>query len=150
MSEYDWKTIFQSKDEKELINIYSGESNLNSEAEIYAELELKNRNFDPKKIEEIRINKMEKLKLEISDLENSKFTSSEFFKTQINYGIGFAVFLVLALIVKGSSLSESLLYFGSFILLFIFLTIWKTERFKKENAVKLTEKTERLRKNNYA
>ena len=41
MSGYDWQTIFKIKDEKELIEIYRGDSHLNFEAKVFAGIELK-------------------------------------------------------------------------------------------------------------
>jgi len=49
--EYDWKIICQKKTDKELYLIYLGKKNLSQEARIFAEEELKNRNFDFENIE---------------------------------------------------------------------------------------------------
>ena len=40
---YNWEKIVKKKDENELLYIYSGNSHLDFEAEIYAGIELKNR-----------------------------------------------------------------------------------------------------------
>ena len=60
MSGYDWQTIFKIKDEKELIEIYRGDSHLNFEAKVFAGIELKNRNFNFAIIEEIHNRKIER------------------------------------------------------------------------------------------
>ena len=62
MAGYNWEVIFKNKTEKELIEIYSGKSQLNFEAEIFAGLELKNRDYDFQKIEDIHKRKIEELK----------------------------------------------------------------------------------------
>jgi len=150
MSGYNWKTIFQSKDEKELLRIYSGESNLNFEAEIYAGAELKNRNFDFNKIIEIHKRKTEELRNEIKDFENLNFRSSMYFRRLIKFGIGFIVTFALLIMNHKQVVGErsSVIYLWVFwccLFLFPALTAkWNYERFMKEKKTKINEKTELL------
>ena len=59
---YNWTEIFKNKTDKELFNIYSGQSLLDKEAREFAELELKRRNFNFKDIDKYKAKwKLEKL-----------------------------------------------------------------------------------------
>ena len=152
MAGYDWQTIFKSKSEKELIEIYSGNSQLNFEAEIFAGLELKNRDYDFKKIEQIHKRKTEELRNEISNFETLEFSDSKYFKDFIKHSIGLVVFVII-LIAKNKEIEAAgITYYYQFafyisISLFIVLTArWKFERFKKNKEKTIIEKTELLRK----
>lgn len=152
MAGYDWKSIFKSKSEKELIEIYSGNSQLNFEAEIFAGLELKNRNYDFKKLDEILKRKTNELRNEISELETLEFRDSKYFKDFIKHNIGLVILLIF-LIAKNKQIETagiSYFYqfaFNIFISLIIILTArWKFERFKKNKEKTIIEKKELLKK----
>lgn len=152
MAGYNWEAIFKNKTEKELIEIYSGNSQLNFEAEIFAGLELKNRNYDFRKIEDIHKRKIEKLKIEIVEFEKLEFRKSKFFKKQLLYGIGIVIMIIL-LITNQKPIFEKEKYdqFKAIVYLFIaliaFLTArWNFERFKKNKEKTIIEKKELLNK----
>ena len=152
MAGYNWEAIFKNKTEKELIEIYSGKSQLNFEAEIFAGLELKNRDYDFQKIEDIHKRKIEELKIEIEDFENLEFRKSKYFRDQIMYGIGIVVLIIL-LITNQKPIFEKEIYhyykaaFYLFFTLIAFLTArWNFERFKKNKKKMIIEKTELLNK----
>lgn len=95
MAKHDWRNIFKEKDEKELVNIYSGNSHLNIEAECFAGLELKSRGFDFKTIELIHQKKLEQLKGDIEEYKKLKYVNSKYFKNQITYSIAFVILLFM-------------------------------------------------------
>ena len=95
MAKHDWHNILKEKDEQELVNIYSGNSHLNIEAECFAGLELKSRGFDYKTIELIHQKKLEQLKSDIEDYKKLKYVSSKYFKNQITYSIAFVLLLFM-------------------------------------------------------
>ena len=73
---YNWTEIFKNKTDKELYNIYVGESSLGSEAEEFAKLELENRNFNFKNLDKHR------KKWELENLiEEEKSNSRLFFRS---------------------------------------------------------------------
>jgi hypothetical protein len=152
MAGYDWQTIFKSKSEKELIEIYGGNSQLNFGAEIFAGLELKNRNYDFKKIIEVHKKKTEELRSEISDFETLEFRDSKYFKDFIKHSIGLVVFVII-LIAKNKQIEAAgIAYcyqFAFYIIISLFIVLtakWKFERFKKNKEKTIVEKTELLKK----
>lgn len=140
MADYNWEEIFKKKTEKELVDIYTGKSVLGFDAEIYAGLELKIRNYDFNKIQEIHNAKVEKLKKEISDFQNLDFKSSGFLKKQIMYFVG--IILVLIILITDDLNSNFRLYKALIYLVIFIVSIltsrWSYKRFvrKKEESIK--------------
>ena len=152
MTQYDWQTIFKNKDENELVKIYSGNSTLNFEAEIYAGLELKNRNYDFKKIEQVHKRKTEELKNEIYEFETLDFIHSKYFKELIYNVIGF-IALIILLIMEYKNLESIGVYnyyqIIFYIILFSIMIVsakWKYNLFIKNKEKTIKEKTELLNK----
>ena len=160
MTSYDWESIFKSKDEKELLKIFCGNSHLDFEAEIYAGLELKLRNYDFNKIEKVYQSKIEKLENEIKKYNDLNYIKSEFYRKQKYYIIGMIVFIYfliteyreisqLFLKNKNNSIDENLRYFEIIYVLIIVLVAfftakWRYKYFKKKNKRNLIKKKEIL------
>jgi len=70
---YNWPEILKNKSRKELYDIYLGKSLLNSEAEKYAEIELRNIGFKFDNLE------LEKEKMELESLIEEKTSSNSLF-----------------------------------------------------------------------
>ena len=90
---YQWERIFKDKTEKELVQIYRGDSHLDFEAGIYAGLELINRNYDFNRIREIHIQRIQQMEGEVESLRKLKFTNTKYFRNMLLGGIpllGFA------------------------------------------------------------
>ncbi len=83
MELYNWQTILEKKTDKELVDIFKGNSFLTYEGEIFAGLELKKRNYNPTEIEEIRKIKMSQLNNEMTELNFLTFRKSKFYKRLI-------------------------------------------------------------------
>ncbi len=85
---YDWEKIFKEKTDKELYRIFIGKEKLNKEAKIFAEKELKTRNFNFKNIEK------HKKKWELENLIEEEKTSNtySFFSSNENYFLMMGVF----------------------------------------------------------
>jgi hypothetical protein len=152
MSAYNWKEIFRSKDEKELIKIYSGDSHLNFEASIFAGLELKERGFDFNHIEQIHKLKVEELKADILEYQNLDFKKSKHFKYQVNAGLSLAVLVILMIINHKQFQGDGIYKFYEIIIYVLAFSIvvitskWNFNRFKKNKEKTIEEKTELLRK----
>ncbi len=152
MSAYNWKEIFRSKDEKELIKIYGGDSHLNFEASIFAGLELKERGFDFNQIEQIHKQKVEELKADILEYQNLDFKKSKHFKYQINAGLSLAVLVILMIINHKQFQGDGIYKFYEIIIYVLAFSIvvitskWNFNRFKKNKEKTIKEKTELLRK----
>lgn len=143
MAKYDWQNIFKEKDETELVNIYSGNSSLNIDAECFAGFELKSRGFDFKTIEPIHQKKLEQLKNDIEDYKKLRYVNSKYFKNQITYSIAFVILLFMHMYYYNRiRFDGAFSYFHAIVILFISLiTIlmgipiltakWRFERFKK-------------------
>lgn len=149
MADYEWEKIFKNKTEKELINIYSGNSHLSLDAEIYAGLELKNRNYNFQEIERIHKRKVEELKMEISNFENLNFENSKYHKNQTSYGIT----LLLLMILTAFSLNTftEFEYYKLIPQLIISLVgffgaKWNFKQFKKNKEKSIIERTELLKR----
>jgi amino acid permease len=101
MSYYDWEKIFKNKTDKELYHIFIGETILNDEVKLPAEIELKNRKFDFDNIERHSMKwELEELKQE--DSRKNSFISRRKMKAQdllqIFYiGLIFTLFAILNL-----------------------------------------------------
>lgn len=152
MAGYDWQEIFKNKDDKELIEIYSGNSLLDSEAELFAYLELKYRNFNFDTIETIHRRKIEQLKLDIKETENLSFKESKYYRYQIRGGIGFFAMLLFLFLNRDSLFANpGMKLFEICIYLFIFFGFfvtakWSFNIFKKGKEEEINMKTELLRK----
>ena len=72
---YNWQKIFKRKSEMELYKIYTGETQLNSEAIKFAKKELQNRNFDFNTIDEFKYQSDKKIEedKEKENIENLKY-----------------------------------------------------------------------------
>lgn len=150
MADYNWEEIFKGKTEKELVDIYKGKSFLDFEAEIYAGLELKNRNYDFNKIEQFHIAKEEKLKKEISDFQNLDFKSSGYLKKLIIYSLGI-IFVLIVLITNDFNSNfrfyEALIYLVVFVVS-ILTSKWSYKRFVRKKEESIKTKIELLNKMN--
>lgn len=154
MARYDWRNILKDKDEKELIDIYSGNSSLNIEVEIYAGLELKSRDFDFEMIEQIHKKKIEQLRSDIEEYKNLKYVKSKYFKNQITYSIAFVMLLFMHIYYYNQiRIQGGFKYFQAIIILVISLiTIligipiltakWRFERYKKKMKKSIEQRTE--------
>jgi hypothetical protein len=158
-SYYNWKEIFRNKDEKELIKIYIGDSNLNFEASIYAGLELKERNFDFNQIEEIHKQKVEELKADILEFQNLNFKKSKYFICQLYAGLALIVVIIQITVNYKQFQWDGIYKYYKIIIYIIAFTIllisskWSFNRFKKNKERIIKEKTELLKQltvsNNY-
>ena len=160
MEGYDWESIFKNKDEKELLKIYCGNSQLDFEAEIYAGIELKHRNYDIIKIENVYQSKIEKLEKEIEKYNDLNYVKSEFYRKQKYYIIGMIVFIYfliyeykeisqLFLNYENYSIDENLKYFEIIYVIIIaliafFTAKWRYKYFKKKKKKNLVKKIEIL------
>ena len=154
MARYDWRNILKEKDEKELIDIYSGNSLFNTEVEIYAGLELKSRDFDFQTIEQIHKQKFEQLKSDIKEYNDLRYVKSKYFKNQITYSIAFVMLLFMHIYYYNQvRIQGEFKYFQAIIILVISLiTIfigipiltakWRFERFKKKKKKSIEQRTE--------
>ena len=162
MSGYNWQEIFKQKTEKELIQIYSGESSLNFEAEIYAGLELKNRKFDFRIIDQIHHRKINQLQRDLEECKNLKYTNSKYFRNQIIAGAGLLILIYMLInseiffsVINNSNqvhaqrdsgkYYEILFYIG-----LLFITVlsakWLFVRFKKKKYQNIELKSKLLQK----
>jgi hypothetical protein len=149
MSLYNWQNIFKSKSDKELVEIFKGNSNLDFEAEIYAGIELKNRNFDFSLIQEVYNQKVIAFKRDLIESQNLEFRNSEYFRNQIFYLIG--ILLIFSIFVlKGFKFDQqiksykALIYLG-FLIFSLFTAKWNFNRFKAKKEKTLKQKEELLK-----
>jgi len=150
MSGYDWETIFKSKTEKELLKIYTGNSHLNFEAQVYAALELKRRDYNFNTIKDFHSSKIESLKNDITEFNNLTFKKSDYYKQQFIYFFGIIIILVYLITSDFKQESTFTIYKALiYLVIFIFSILtakWNYNRFRKNKAKKLKEKTELLDK----
>jgi hypothetical protein len=154
MSNYNWNEIFKGKDEKELVRIYSGDSHLDFEAEIYAGIELQNRNFDFSMIQQVHKRKTDQLASEIEELEKITFRNSKFYQKQVTSGIGF-FFLILFVALNFNHLKtegmgkiwKAGIYLGVLLFGFLFAR-WSFQRYLSGKQKRLEEKKVLLAKLN--
>lgn len=149
---YNWEKIFNEKDEKELLNIYSGNSHLDFEAQILAGIELYNRNFDFEKIESVHRQIISKLKLDIEKFKKLNYFKSKQYRDQIFSFVGLVFILIVLL--KGwdeiKSYDEYKYYkfiISAFVLLITVISAkWNFNRFKRKKEDTITQKIELLKK----
>ena len=95
--EYNWTEIFKNKTDRELYDIYLGQTSLNAEQRDFARIELENRNFNFKNLDRQR------KKWELENLiEEEKSYSIPLFRSTRSWeylilGFGGLVFAVVAL-----------------------------------------------------
>ena len=147
---YDWEKIFKEKNNKELLDIYTGDSLLDYEASMYAGLELKIRNYDFNKILKVHNQKIEELEISIENCKNIKFTKSKYFRQQISNTIG--LIIVFIILINNAHEFQTLenfnLYkFIFYAVIFIFGILsakWSYNRYEKEKKEKIEIKTKLL------
>lgn len=149
---YNWEKIFNEKDEKELLNIYSGNSHLDFEAQILAGIELYNRNFDFEKIESVHRQIISKLKLNIEQFKRLNYFKSKQFRDQI-FNFAGLVFILIVLLNGGDEIKSYdeykyyKLIISAFVLLITIITAkWNFNRFKRKREDTITQKIELLKK----
>jgi len=150
MAGYNWQKIFKAKTEKELIQIYSGESSLNFEAEIYAGLELKNRNFDFQTIDRIHQQKIIQLERDIDECKFLNYTNSKYFRNQLLalIGIFFIIFNLVNREIQNqldSGIYYRYLFYIIILLINILIAKLLFERFKRKKHQTIDEKTKLLK-----
>ena len=149
---YNWEKIFKEKDEKELLNIYSGNSHLDFEAQIFAGIELKNRNYDFDRIESIHKQKIAKVKLDIEKFKSLNYFKSKQFRNQILNFVGF-VFIIIILLNGGNEIKSNdeykyyeLIIYAFVLLITVISAKWSFNRFKRKREETITQKIELLKK----
>ena len=154
MAKHDWRNIFKEKDEKELVNIYSGNTHLDIEVECFAGLELKSRDFDFKTIELIHQKKLDQLKSDIEEYKKLKYVNSTYFKNQITYSIAFVILLFMHVYyyhriridAEYSSFQAIMILIISLITIMTGIPIltakWRFERFKKKKMKSIDQRTQ--------
>ncbi len=144
MSSYNWQNIFKSKTDKELVEIFIGNSHLDFEAEIYAGIELRKRNYNFILIQEVYDQKVSSVERDIIESKNLEFRNSKYFRNQILYFIG--IILIVFLFISNDFTSDhhfklykALIYLG-FLIFSIFTAKWSFNRFKLKKEKTLKEK----------